>query len=45
MVLFDNGCRVSEALALRCADVDLDNLLVTVHGKGRKDRKVPMSFE
>jgi integrase/recombinase XerD len=45
MVLFDNGCRVSEALELRSADVDLDNLLITVHGKGRKDRKVPMSFE
>jgi len=45
MVLFDNGCRVSEALELRSADVDLDNLLITVHGKGRKDRKVPMSIE
>ena len=42
MVLFDNGCRVSEALELRSADVDLDNLLITVHGKGRK---APMSFE
>ena len=45
IMLFDNGCRVSEALEVRGADVDLDNLLVTVHGKGRKDRKVPMSIE
>ena len=27
------------------ADVDFDNLLLTLHGKGRKDRKVPMSLE
>jgi hypothetical protein len=28
---------VSEALELSSVDVDLDNLLITVHGKGRKD--------
>jgi integrase/recombinase XerD len=44
-VLLDTGCRISEALELRGADVDLDNLLLTLHGKGRKDRKVPISFE
>jgi integrase/recombinase XerD len=45
LVLFDTGCRISEALGIRSSDIDLDNLLITLHGKGRKDRKVPMSFE
>lgn len=44
MILFDIGCRISEALELRVEDVDLDNLLLTLHGKGRKDRKVPISL-
>lgn len=45
LVLFDTGCRISEALSIRVQDVDLDNLLLTVNGKGRKQRKVPFSFE
>jgi integrase len=32
-------------LTLQCRDVDFDNLLVTVFGKGRKERRVPFSFE
>lgn len=44
MILLDTGCRISEALELRVEDVDLDNLLLTLHGKGRKDRKVPFSL-
>lgn len=45
LVLFDTGARISEILGLHAWDVDLDNMLLTLHGKGRKDRKVPMSFE
>lgn len=45
LTLLDTGCRISEVLGLRVQDVDLDNLLLTVTGKGRKDRKVPFSFE
>jgi integrase/recombinase XerD len=45
LVLFDTGCRISEALGVHGSDFDLDNLLLTLHGKGRKDRKVPISFE
>lgn len=45
LTLLDTGCRISEVLGLRVEDVDLDNLLLTVTGKGRKDRKVPFSFE
>jgi integrase/recombinase XerD len=45
LVLLDTGCRISEALTLHVRDVDLDNLLVTLDGKGRKQRVVPFSFE
>ena len=43
--LVDTGIRIEEALGLRQADVDYDNLLLTVRGKGRKDRIVPFSSE
>ena len=45
LILLDMGCRISEALNLRVGDVDLENLLVTLDGKGRKQRIVPFSFE
>jgi integrase len=37
--------RIEEALTLRVRDVDFDNLLLTVFGKGRKERRIPFSFE
>lgn len=45
LILLDTGCRISEALGLHIADCDLDNLLMTLNGKGQKQRKVPFSFE
>jgi site-specific recombinase XerD len=45
LTMLDTGCRVSEALTLRVADVDLDNLLLRLDGKGRKQRLVPISGE
>jgi integrase/recombinase XerD len=45
MFLFDTGCRLSEMLTIRREDVDLDNLLVRLSGKGQKQRIVPMSRE
>jgi integrase/recombinase XerD len=45
LILLDTGCRISEALTLRVQDCDLDNLLLTLTGKGDKQRKVPFSFE
>jgi integrase/recombinase XerD len=45
LTLLDTGCRISEVLGVRVQDVDLDNLLLTVTGKGQKQRKVPFSFE
>jgi integrase/recombinase XerD len=41
----DTGCRITEALTLHVRDIDLDNLLITLDGKGRKQRVVPFSFE
>jgi integrase/recombinase XerD len=45
LLLVDTGARISEALGLKWSDVDFDNLLLVLHGKGSKDRKVPFSFE
>jgi integrase/recombinase XerD len=45
LFLLDTGCRITEALTLRVRDLDMDNLLVTLDGKGRKQRVVPFSFE
>jgi len=44
-LLFDTGLRISEALVLRREDVDLDNVLLKVNGKGAKQRVVPFSLE
>jgi len=45
LFLLDTGCRISEALTLRISEINLENLLVTLDGKGRKQRVVPFSFE
>jgi integrase/recombinase XerD len=44
LLLLDTGCRITEALTLRVGDVDLENMLITFDGKGRKQRIVPFSF-
>jgi integrase/recombinase XerD len=44
-LLLDSGLRISEALSLRKSDVDFDNLLLRVRGKGNRQRLVPMSLE
>jgi integrase/recombinase XerD len=45
LFLLDTGCRITEALSVRVSDINLDDLLVTLDGKGRKQRVVPFSFE
>jgi integrase/recombinase XerD len=45
LFLLDTGARSAEVLGLRPKDINLDNLLVTLDGKGRKQRVVPFSFE
>jgi integrase/recombinase XerD len=39
--LYGSGARASEAAGVTCRDVDLDERLVLLHGKGGKDRVVP----
>jgi integrase/recombinase XerD len=43
--ILDTGCRIDELLTARTADFDIDNLLITVCGKGRKERRVPFGIE
>jgi integrase/recombinase XerD len=45
LFLLDTGTRISELLTLRWKKVDLDNCLVTVMGKGQRERIIPISFE
>lgn len=44
-LVMDTGVRISEALDLRKEKIDFDNLLLTVRGKGNKERPIPMSLE
>ena len=44
-LLLDAGLRIDEALRLEPSGVDFDNLLVTVYGKGQKERRIPFSHE
>jgi site-specific recombinase XerD len=44
-LLIDTGARINEALSLTRKDIDWDNLLVTLLGKGDEERKVPISLE
>lgn len=41
----DTGCRIDEALSLTRSQVDFDNLLIVVNGKGSKQRVLPISVE
>jgi integrase/recombinase XerD len=43
--LLDTGSRIEELLTLKRCDVDMDNLIIKVYGKGSKERIVPMSLE
>jgi len=45
LVLMDTGMRIKEALNIKKDSLDLDNLLISVIGKGSKERVVPFSYE
>ena len=40
-VLYSCGLRISEACSLKLEDVDLENQVIHVHGKGSRERLVP----
>ena len=41
-LLYGTGIRVSELVNIQIRDIDFKNSLIIVHGKGSKDRMVPM---
>ncbi|MFY9189828.1 MAG: site-specific tyrosine recombinase XerD [Lawsonella sp.] len=41
-VLYSTGARISEIMSLDVGDIDVDHSLVLLHGKGGKDRLVPV---
>ena len=43
--ILDTGCRIEELLIARVIDFDFDKMLLTVYGKGRKERRVPFGIE
>lgn len=43
--LIDTGIRIDECLTITRDGVDLENLLLTVMGKGQKERIIPISVE
>jgi len=45
LTILDTGLRATEVLSLSKTDVDLDNLVIKVVGKGNKHRLVPFSVE
>jgi site-specific recombinase XerD len=42
-LLFDSGIRASELTGLRDEDIDWERGLISVYGKGAKERSVPVS--
>ncbi len=45
LTILDTGMRISEVLGLTKDNVDLDNLILKIRGKGGKERLVPFSPE
>ncbi|MFW6320145.1 MAG: site-specific tyrosine recombinase/integron integrase [Bacillota bacterium] len=41
-MLYDTGLRVSELCALKLRDIDIKNRTMLIHGKGQKDRIIPI---
>lgn len=43
--IYDTGLRIAECLTIELSRVNFDSLTITVKGKGKKERIVPMSLE
>jgi integrase/recombinase XerD len=41
-LMYSSGLRISELIALKSADVDMDAGLLACHGKGSKERRIPI---
>lgn len=44
-LLFSTGMRVGEVVALNIADIDLAGSIIRVHGKGNRERQIPIVCE
>src|ERR1700722_121357 len=44
-LLFSTGMRVSEVVAANICNIDMERLVVTVHGKGNRERQIPIVCE
>jgi len=44
LTLLDTAARISEVIGVHVSDVDLDAMLITLFGKGRRQRRVPISL-
>ena len=45
LLLLDTGIRIDEALRIERTKIDLDQMVLTVMGKGSKERVAPFSLE
>lgn len=45
MLIMDTGLRIDEVINLERSKIDFDNFLLSVKGKGNKERVVPFSYE
>jgi integrase/recombinase XerD len=45
LTILDTGLRIDEALSLKLKEVDFDNLIMKIFGKGRKERLIPFSYD
>lgn len=41
-LLFASGMRVSEVMSLNISDLDMERLVISVHGKGNREREIPI---
>lgn len=41
-LMYSSGLRISELISLKASDVDMDAGLLACHGKGSKERRIPM---
>ncbi len=41
-LLFGTGMRVGEVASINLSDLDMDRLVVSVHGKGNREREIPI---